>query len=108
MARLKRAWWGQETCRQRNVQHETAVDDSAVSILQVATNLKIVSGIEVGGTGGQFSGIMAIGEAESCEGEEIMREVEEELRHGKRKHKANALYFPLSAESCMMSDGLRH
>ena len=79
-----------------------------MSILQVATNLKIVSGIEVGGTGGQSGGIVAVGEAESCGGEEIAREVEEELGRGKRKRKANVLYFPLSAESCMMSDGLRH
>ena len=54
LVRLGRAWWGWEIRRKRNVQHKTAVNDSTVSILQVATNLKIVSGIEVGGTGGQI------------------------------------------------------
>ena len=80
---------------QTNVQHETAVDDSTVSILQVATNLKVVPGIEVGGTGCQSGRIVAIGEGKSldvCGGEEIAREVEEELRRGKRKCKANVLY----------------
>ena len=85
--------------RQRNVQHETAVDDSAVSILQVATNLKIVLGIEVGGSGGQSGRIVAIGEAESHEGKEIAREVEEELRREKRKREAKRALLPLSAES---------
>ena len=33
-------------------------DDSAVLILQVATNLKVVPGIEVGGTGGQIIGFL--------------------------------------------------
>ena len=76
-----------------NEQHETAIDNSAVSILQVTTNLKIVPGIEVGGTGGQSDEIVAIGEAKSldfCGGEETTREAEKELGHGKRKHKVNS------------------
>ena len=80
--------------QQTNVQHETTVDnDSAVSILQVATNLKIVP--DVGGTRGQSGGIVAIREAELldfCGDEEIARKVEEELGCGKCKHKANVLY----------------
>ena len=70
-----------------------------MSILQVATNLKIVPGIEVGGSGGQSGGIVTIGEAESREGKEIAREVEEELRREKRKGEAKRALLPLSAES---------
>ena len=86
---------------QANEQHETTINDNTMSILQVATNLKIVPGIEVGGTGGQSSKNMAIGEAkllDFCGGKEIAREVEEELRHGKCKHKVNVHCFWHSPE----------
>ena len=69
-------------------------NNSAVLILQVATNLKIVP--DIGGTRGQSSGIMAIREAkllDFCGDEEIVRKVEEELGCGKCKRKANVLYF---------------
>lgn len=74
-------------------------DDSAVSSHQVVaemmpghTEAAIVKSVAIDQL---INGVVATGEAESldfCGGEEIGREVEEELGRGKRKRKANTLY----------------
>jgi hypothetical protein len=76
------------------IQEEVAVDDdSAVPICQVSSELVLDN--KAAGIGSRNGGIVPWGEAESLDfsgGDEVARKVEDELRHGKHKRKANMLY----------------
>lgn len=71
----------------------TAVDnDTAIPKVIMLISGNLATGVEVAEEG---NGMVACGEAKSMDFKgckEITMMVEEELRHGKRRHKANMLY----------------